>query len=44
MTVLGFMVLITFMYTVGEITTQHGIEILFYLLTLMPALILVKPK
>jgi len=44
MTVLGFVVTITFMYTVGEITTQHGIEILFYLLTLMPALLFVRPK
>jgi hypothetical protein len=44
MTVLGFVVLIMSLYTVGEITIQHGIEILFYLLTLLPALLVVKLK
>ncbi len=42
MTVLGFVTLITCMYLVGELATQHGIEILFYLLALMPALLLIK--
>ena len=44
MTVLGFAVLITSLYTVGEVTIQHGIEILFYLLALVPALLLTKPR
>jgi hypothetical protein len=44
MTVLGFVVLIMSLYTVGEITIQHGIEILFYLLALLPALLVVKLK
>jgi hypothetical protein len=43
MTVLGFVVLITCLYTVGELSTQHSIEILFYLLALMPSLLLTKP-
>lgn len=42
MTILGFVVLITCMYMVGELTTQHGIEILFYLLTFLTGLLLVK--
>ncbi len=44
MTVLGFVVLITCLYAVGELAIQHGIEILFYLLAFLPALLLVKPK
>jgi hypothetical protein len=44
MNVFGFMVRIMSLYTVGEITIQHGIEILFYLLALLPALLVVKPK
>ena len=44
MTVLGFVVLITFLYAFGEVAIQHGIEILFYLLALMPALLFIKPK
>jgi len=44
MTVLGFVVLITCLYSVGEIAIQHGIEILFYLLAFLPTLLLVKPK
>ena len=43
MTVLGFVVLITTLYTVGEVGRQHGVEILFYLLALLPALLLTKP-
>lgn len=44
MTVLGFVVLIACLYTVGELTIQHGIEILFYLLPFLSALLLAKPK
>jgi hypothetical protein len=44
MTILGFVVLIMFLYAVGEVAIQHGIEILFYLLALMPALLFVRPK
>lgn len=44
MTVLGFVVLISSLYTVGELAIQHGIEILFYLLALVPALLLTKPQ
>ncbi len=44
MTVLGFVVLIIFLYTVGEVTIQHGIEILFYLLALIPVLLFTKPR
>ncbi len=43
MTVLGFVVLIMFLYTVGEVAIHHGIEILFYLLALIPALLFTKP-
>jgi hypothetical protein len=43
MTVLGFAVLIACLYTVSELATQHGIEILFYLLALVPALLVKKP-
>ena len=44
MTVLGFVVMIMCLYTVGEATIQHGLEILFFLLALMPALLFTKPK
>ena len=44
MTVLGFAVLITSLYTVGELATEHGVEILFYLLAIVPALLLTKPR
>ncbi len=44
MTVLGFVVMIMCLYTVGEATIQHGLEILFYLLALVPALLLTKPR
>jgi hypothetical protein len=44
MTILGFIVLIASLYAVGEVGTQHGIEILFYLLALIPALCLTKPR
>ena len=43
MTVLGFVVLIFCLYTVGENASKHGIEILFYLLALIPALLLNNP-
>jgi hypothetical protein len=44
MTALGFVVLITSLYLMGEVSTQHGIEILYYLLALIPALLLTKPR
>ncbi len=44
MTVMGFVVLIVCLYTVGEVTIQHGIEILFFLLALLPALLFTKSK
>jgi hypothetical protein len=44
MTVLSFIVLITFLFAVGELATQHAIELLFYLLALAPALLLTKPR
>ncbi len=44
MTVLGFVVLIFFLYTVGEVTVQHGIEILYYFLALLPTLLFTKPR
>ena len=44
MTVLGFVVLIFCLYTVGEVTVQHGIEILYYFLAFLPALLLTKPR
>ena len=43
MTVLGLVVLVFFLYTVGEATIQHGLEILYFLLTLIPALLITKP-
>jgi hypothetical protein len=43
MTILGLIVLIFTLYTVGEVTINHGIEILFFLLALIPALMLIKP-
>jgi hypothetical protein len=43
MTVFSLIVVIASLYTVGEVGTQHGIEILFYLLALIPALLLRKP-
>lgn len=39
MTVLGLVILVFFLYTVGEIAIAHGLEILFYLLGLLPALL-----
>jgi hypothetical protein len=42
MTVLGFIVLIASLYTVGEFSTQHCLEILYYLLALLPAFHLTK--
>ena len=43
MTILGFVVLVACLYTVGEVAVQHGIEILFYLISLISALLLTKP-
>lgn len=43
MTILGFVILIFSLYTVGEVAIQHGIEILYYLLAFIPALLLTKP-
>ena len=43
MTVLGLVILVLFLYTVGEIAIAHGLEILFYLLGLLPALLWIKP-
>jgi hypothetical protein len=44
MTVLGFVVLIMCLYTVGEVTIKHGIEILFFILALIPALLFTNHK
>lgn len=44
MTILGFVVLIFCLYAVGEIAIQHGIEILYYLISLLSALLFTKPK
>lgn len=44
MTILGFVILIFSLYTVGEVAIQHGIEILYYLLAFIPALLLTKPS
>ena len=43
MTILGLIVLIFTLYTVGEVAIDHGIEVLFFVLALIPALILIKP-
>lgn len=40
MTVLGFCILIVCLYTVGEVAIDHGLEILFFILALLPALML----
>jgi hypothetical protein len=39
MTVLGLVILLFFLYTTGEVAIDHGLEILFYLLGLLPALL-----
>jgi hypothetical protein len=44
MTVLGFIVLVASLYTVGEVAIQHGIEILFFFLLFIPALLFIDPK
>jgi hypothetical protein len=44
MTALGLVVLIFCLYTVGEAAIQHGIEILYYLLAFIPALLLTNPR
>ena len=43
MTVLGLVTLIFFLYTTGELAISHGLEILFYLLGLLSALLWVSP-
>jgi hypothetical protein len=43
MTILGLIVLIFTLYTVGEVAIDHGIETLFFLLALIPTLMLIKP-
>ena len=43
MTVLGFVFMTTFLYTFVELYTDHCVEILFFMLALMPALLLTKP-
>jgi hypothetical protein len=42
MTILGFIILIFCLYTVGEVAIDHGLEILFFFLALIPALTLTK--
>lgn len=44
MTILGFCILILFLYTVGEAAIDHGLEILFFLLALLQALMLTSPR
>lgn len=44
MTSLGFCVLIFCLYAVGEVAINHGLEILFFLLALLPALMLTSVK
>lgn len=43
MTVLGLAILVLFLYTTGEVAIAHGLEILFYLLGLLPALLWMRP-
>ena len=43
MTTLGLIFLISTLYTVGEAAIDHGIEVLFFMLALIPALMLVRP-
>ncbi len=43
MTAFSLIVLILFLYLVGEVAIDHGLEILFYFLAFVPALMLVKP-
>lgn len=42
MTILGFIILIFSLYTVGEVAIDHGVEILFFLLALIPTLMLTE--
>lgn len=44
MTILGFVILIFCLYTVGEVAVDHGLEILFFFLALLPALMLTNPR
>jgi hypothetical protein len=38
MTILGLIILVFFLYSVGEVAIDHGLEILLYLLALISAL------
>jgi hypothetical protein len=40
MTILGIIILVFFLYSVGEVAIDHGLEILFFLLALISALML----
>jgi hypothetical protein len=44
MTILGFIILLFCLYTVGEVAIDHGVEILFFFLALLPALMLTNPR
>lgn len=44
MTVLGLLVLIMCLFTTGEAAIDHGLEILFYLLALLSALLFIAPS
>jgi lipopolysaccharide export LptBFGC system permease protein LptF len=44
MSVLGMVVFTFCFYLIGEATIQHGLEILYFLLALLPALLLTKLK
>jgi len=44
MSVMGLIVFIFCFYLIGEATIQHGLEILFFLLALLPALLLTNLK
>lgn len=44
MTILGFLVLITFLYAVAEVSIKHGLEILFYFLNFLPATLFSRTK
>lgn len=42
MTVLGLLVLILFLFATGEVAIDHGLEILFYFLAFLPALLFIN--
>jgi hypothetical protein len=44
MTVLSLLVLIVFLYSTGEVAVNHGLEILFFFLALLPTLLLAPLK